>query len=83
MLRFPLPLLPGTEWEWEGEEYSDGEKYNVNITGKVLGTEFVNNKCGNIRSNKIGNYWLKVLPTPKNRVTEWYTQDIGLNKSKE
>jgi len=38
LLQFPLPLSPGMDCESKGDEYSDDEKYNVNISGKVLPT---------------------------------------------
>ncbi|MCW9096790.1 MAG: hypothetical protein OQJ93_05325, partial [Ignavibacteriaceae bacterium] len=32
LLRFPLPLFPGMDWEWEGDEYSDGDTSKVRVT---------------------------------------------------
>ncbi|MCW9066435.1 MAG: hypothetical protein OQJ78_09055, partial [Ignavibacteriaceae bacterium] len=46
LLRFPLPLLPGVEWEWEGDEYSDGDTNNVKVTGKALDKEFIMTEAG-------------------------------------
>jgi len=80
LLRFPLPLLPGTEWIWEGEEYSDDEKFNVNISGKVLGTEFVTTNAGTFEAIKLETI-VESSSDTKNIVTEWYTQGIGLIKA--
>ena len=46
LLRFPLPLLPGKSWEWEGDEYSDGDTTKVKVTGKVFGKEIVETDAG-------------------------------------
>jgi hypothetical protein len=81
LLRFPLPLLPGTEWNWEGEEYSDGEKYNVHITGKVLGNESVITKAGKFEAIKLVTI-IESSSESKNIVTEWYTEGVGLIKAK-
>ena len=80
LLRFPLPLLPGTEWEWEGDEYSDGEKYNVHITGKVLGNESVLTKAGKFEALKLETI-IESSSETKNKVTEWFTEGIGLIKA--
>lgn len=53
MLRFPLPLWPGTEWEWEGEEFSDGQTNRVRVKGKVFGNEFMITKAGKFEALKI------------------------------
>jgi hypothetical protein len=81
LLRFPLPLLPGTEWNWKGEEYSDGEKYNVHITGKVLGNESVITKVGKFKAVKLETI-IESSSDTKNKVTEWYTEGVGLIKAK-
>jgi hypothetical protein len=81
LLRFPLPLLPGAEWKWDGEEYSDDEKYNVNISGKVLGNETVITKAGKFETIKLETI-VESSSDTKNIVTEWYTQGVGLIKAK-
>jgi len=81
LLRFPLPLLPGLEWKWEGEEYSDGEKYNVNISGKVLGNEIIITKAGKFEAVKLETI-IESSSETKNKVTEWYAEGIGLIKAK-
>ncbi|UCH66112.1 MAG: hypothetical protein JSW63_02985 [Ignavibacterium sp.] len=81
LLRFPLPLLPGTEWKWEGEEYSDDEKYNVKVSGKVLGTEFVTTKAGTFEAIKLETI-VESSSETKNKVTEWITDGVGLLKAK-
>jgi hypothetical protein len=80
LLRFPLPLLPGAEWKWDGEEYSDGEKYNVNITGKALGNEIVITKAGKFEAIKLETI-VESSSETKNKVTEWYAEGIGLIKA--
>jgi hypothetical protein len=80
LLRFPLPLVKGTEWNWEGEEYSDGEKYNVHITGKVLGYESVITKAGKFEAVKLETI-VESSSATKNKVTEWYAEGVGLIKA--
>jgi hypothetical protein len=74
-------LLPGAEWKWGGEEYSDGDKYNVNISGKVIGNETVITKAGKFETIKLETI-VESSSDTKNIVTEWYTQDVGLIKAK-
>jgi len=81
LLRFPLPLIPGAEWEWEGDEYSDGDTNKVKVTGKVLGKEFVTTEAGRFESIKIVSL-VEGSSDLKNRVTEWYVEGIGLIKVK-
>ena len=81
LLRFPLPLLAGAEWTWEGEEYSDGEKYDVNIKGKVLGSENVITKAGTFEAIKLVTI-VESSSETINKVTEWYAEGIGLIKAK-
>jgi hypothetical protein len=80
LLRFPLPLLPGAEWKWEGEEYSDDEKFNVNISGKVLGTEFITTNAGTFEAIKLKTI-VESSSDTKNIVTEWYAEGFGLIKA--
>jgi hypothetical protein len=81
LLRFPLPLISGTEWKWEGEEYSDGEKYNIHITGKVLATESIKTKAGKFDAIKLETI-VESSSETKNKVTEWYAEGVGLIKAK-
>ena len=81
LLRFPLPLISGKEWNWEGEEYSKNGTNKVKITGKVLNKEFVKTKAGIIEAIKIESI-IVGSTNEKNRVTEWYAQNIGLIKAK-
>jgi hypothetical protein len=81
MLRFPLPLISGREWKWEGEEYSKSGASKVKIAGKVLGKEFVKTKAGNIEAIKIESI-VEGSAGAKNKVTEWFAKDIGLIKAK-
>jgi hypothetical protein len=81
LLRFPLPLLPGKEWKWEGDEYSDGETNKVMVTGKVIENEFVSTDAGVFEATKIESL-VEGSSDLKNRVTEWYAEGIGLIKAK-
>jgi hypothetical protein len=81
LLRFPLPLLPGMGWEWEGDEYSDGDTIKVKVTGKVIGKEFVKTDAGRFETIRIESL-VEGSSDLKNRVTEWYAEGIGLIKIK-
>jgi hypothetical protein len=81
LLRFPLPLLPGKSWEWEGDEYSDGDTNKVKVTGKVLDKEIVETDAGRFEAVKLESL-VEGSSDLKNRVTEWYAEDIGLIKAK-
>lgn len=79
LLRFPLPLLPGTEWEWEGVECSDGDMDNVKVTGKVLDKEFVITEAGIFEAIKLESI-IEGSANTRNKVTEWYAEGVGLIK---
>ncbi len=81
LLRFPLPLSPGMEWECEGDEYSDGDVNKVKVTGKALDKEFVTTKAGRFEAIKIESI-VEGSENTKNKVTEWYAEGIGLIKAK-
>lgn len=81
LLRFPLPLLPGMKWEWEGDEYSDGDTNKVKVTGKALAKEFIITKAGSFESIKIESI-IEGSSNSKNRVTEWFAEGAGLIKAK-
>lgn len=81
LLRFPLPLLPGTEWKWEGEEYSDDETNIVKVSGKAFNKEFIMTKAGRIEAIKLETL-IESGDDVKNRVTEWYAEGLGLIKAK-
>jgi hypothetical protein len=81
LLRFPLPLLPGKEWLWKGDEYSDDETNKVVITGKVFDKEFVMTKAGGFEAIKLETF-VEGSSSTKNRVTEWYAEGVGLIKAK-
>ena len=63
----------------------DGEKYKVNITGKVLGNEILITKAGRFKAIKFETI-VESSSDTKNRVTEWYsewyTEGVGLVKAK-
>ena len=81
LLRFPLPLVPGMEWEWEGDEYSDGDTSKVKVTGKVIGKEYINTDAGSFETIRIESL-VEGSSDLKNRVTEWYAEGVGLIKIK-
>ena len=81
LLRFPLPLLPGVKWEWEGDEYSDGETNKVKVTGNAINKEFVSTKAGSFEAIKLESI-VEGSSDSKNIVTEWYAEGIGLIKAK-
>jgi hypothetical protein len=81
LLRFPLPLIPGTEWNWEGIEYSNSGTNKVKITGKVLNKEFVTTKAGKFEAIKLQSV-VEGSSNSKNSITEWYVDGIGLIKAK-
>jgi hypothetical protein len=69
------------EWKWEGDEYSDGDKYKVKVTGKALDKEFVMTKAGRFEAIKLESI-VEGSANSKNRVTEWFAEGIGLIKAK-
>lgn len=81
LLRFPLPLEPGMEWKWEGDEYSDGGTNKVKVIGKAINKEFVKTKAGRFEAIKLESI-VEGSSNSKNRVTEWYAEGIGLIKAK-
>jgi hypothetical protein len=81
LLRFPLPLTPGIEWNWDGDEYSKSGTNKVKITGKVLNKEFVTTKAGKFEAVKLQSV-VEGSSNSKNTVTEWYVEGIGLIKAK-
>lgn len=81
LLRFPLPLSTGMEWKWEGDEFSDGDMNKVKVTGKALDKEFIMTKAGRFEAIKLETV-VEGSSSSKNRVTEWYTEGIGLIKAK-
>ena len=81
LLRFPLPPVPGTEWEWEGDEYSDGDTSKVKVTGKVIGKEYINTDAGSFETIRIESL-VEGSSDLRNRVTEWYAEGVGLIKIK-
>ncbi len=81
LLRFPLPLLPGMKWEWEGDEYSDDDTNKVKVTGQAFDKEFIVTKAGRFEAIKLESI-VEGSANAKNRVTEWYAEGIGLIKAK-
>ncbi|MCX6168446.1 MAG: hypothetical protein NTX65_03835 [Ignavibacteriales bacterium] len=81
LLRFPLPLYPGVEWKWEGDEYSDGDTNKVKVTGKAFDKEFITTKAGRFEAIKLESI-IEGSGNAKNRVTEWFAEGIGLIKAK-
>jgi len=81
LLRFPLPLYPGMQWTWEGDEYSNGDTNKVKVTGKAVNKEFVDTKAGRFEAIKLESF-VEGSGGAKNRVTEWYSEGIGMIKAK-
>lgn len=81
LLRFPLPLSPGVEWKWEGDEYSDGDTNKVKVTGKAFDKEFVMTKAGRFEAIKLESI-IEGSSNARNKVTEWFAEGIGLIKAK-
>lgn len=81
LLRFPLPLLPGMKWMWEGEEYSDGDTNRVKVTGEAFEKGFIITKAGRFEAIKLESI-VEGSSNTKNRVTEWFAEGIGLIKIK-
>ncbi|MDR3667959.1 MAG: hypothetical protein P4L35_14040 [Ignavibacteriaceae bacterium] len=81
LLRFPLPLVSGRGWSWEGEEYSKNGTDKIKITGKVLNKESVITKAGTFNAIKLESV-VEGSSNEKNRITEWYVEGIGLIKAK-
>ncbi len=81
LLRFPLPLSPGMEWEWEGDEYSNEDTNKVKITGKAFDREIILTAAGKFEAIKLISV-IKGSADSKNTVTEWYAESIGLIKAK-
>ena len=74
-------MLPGAEWKWEGEEYSDDETNIVKVSGKAFNKEFIMTKAGRIEAIKLETI-IESGDDVKNRVTEWYAEGLGLIKAK-
>lgn len=81
LLRFPLPLSAGLKWEWEGDEYSDGETKKVKVTGKALYKEFISTEAGRFEAMKLESI-VEGSDNSNNKVTEWFAEGIGLVKAK-
>ncbi len=79
LLRLPLPLTPGKEWQCKCDEYSNSDTNKVIVTGKVIGSEILKTTLGNYETIKVET---KIESgTGKNTVTEWYSAGIGLVKA--
>lgn len=81
LLRFPLPLYPGLEWKCETDEYCDGDTSKVIVKGKVISKELVTTKAGTFEAMKLESL-IEGVGNTKNRVTEWFSEGIGLIKAK-
>jgi hypothetical protein len=81
LLRFPLPLSPDMKWKWEGDEYSDGDTNKVKVAGKAFDKEVITTEAGRFEAIRIESF-IEGSSNMKNRVTEWYSEGIGLIKAK-
>lgn len=80
LLRYPLPLVAGTKWVWEGNEYSDGDTNKVKVNGTVFEKETIYTKAGEFEAMKVESIVVGSANV-KNTVTEWYVNDLGLVKA--
>ena len=81
LLRFPLPLISGREWTWDGEEYSKNGTNKIKVTGRVMSRESVKTRAGTFEAIKLESI-VEGSSSEKNRITEWYAEGIGLIKAK-
>ena len=81
LLRFPLPLIAGREWNWDGEEYSKNGTNKIKITGKVMNKESVKTRAGTFEAIKLESV-VEGSSSEKNIITEWYAEGVGLIKAK-
>lgn len=80
LLRLPNPLIPGTEWRSESDEYCNGDTNKVQLTGKVVEKEIVKLKSGTYEAIKVETQ-IEGSSGVKNKITEWYADGIGLIKA--
>jgi hypothetical protein len=80
LLLFPFPLQPGMKWEWDGDEYSDGNTNKVKVTGKAIDDEIIITKAGTFDAIKLESV-VESSTNTKNTVTEWYAKGTGLIKA--
>ncbi|MCL4549196.1 MAG: hypothetical protein M1495_11575 [Bacteroidetes bacterium] len=80
LLRLPNPLIPGTEWKSECDEYCNGDTGKVKLTGKVGEKEIVKLKSGSYEAVKVESL-IEGSSGVKNQITEWYAEGIGLIKA--
>jgi hypothetical protein len=81
LLRIPFPLVEGKSWSWKGMEYFDGEKYRLEVEGKVVGTERITVPAGTFDAVKIETN-MKSASGSANRIQEWYAQNIGMIRTR-
>lgn len=80
LLRLPNPLVSGTEWQSESDEYCNGDTCKVKLTGKVGEKEIVKLKCGSYEAIKV-EILIEGSSGAKNKITEWYADETGLIKA--
>lgn len=80
VLRLPLPLTVGKEWQASYDEYSNDDTNKVKLSGKVIGNEFIKTTLGYYETIKV--HTVIESGTCKNSVTEWFSAGIGLVKAK-
>ena len=81
LLLFPIPLLPGMKWEWDGDEYSNCNTNKVKVTGEAIDNESIITKAGTFETIKLESV-VESSSNTKNKVIEWYPKGIGLIKAK-
>ncbi|MCK9280169.1 MAG: DUF3108 domain-containing protein [Melioribacteraceae bacterium] len=81
VIRFPLPLVKGKTWTWNGYEYfGDDDSSTVAITGVVVGEEKIKVPAGEFTAMKVVTE-LVTGAGSKNKITEWIVPDIGIIKT--
>ena len=81
VVRFPLPLVKGKTWTWNGYEYfGDDDSSTVAIEGRVAGEEKIKVPAGEFTAMKVVTELVTGMGS-KNTITEWIVPDIGIIKT--
>jgi DUF3108-like len=79
LLRIPLPLEAGEEWDTKDLQIDDNDTTTVNLNGKVIGTDTVTTPAGKFNTIKIESTLITSHGT-KNIITEWFAKNVGMVK---
>ena len=80
LLRMPLPVFAGKEWNWNGVEYGDGDSVKINVRGRVICKENIMIPAGSFDAFKVETVIENSLDS-KNVITEWFSEGVGLVKA--